>query len=675
MITTVLENLMKRVRFPQAAAHVDQMFEKAGTVFKAGLGKAREVGVQTAMDDFVEWDGATPVYEWATKSSGKFMRVADEGQSPDMVFGRTMEGKRLWQYSVDDLLRTGKFYDEHITKEFRKLERKVSKDRYQAVFAALEKPELAGELTSVEQEAVTFFKGKYEFLKTQYLRNLGGSETGYRKILNTADRWKSLAQEEKDILPQNIKEGAEFARRTIDNYVPHMFDRSEVIAHMRLQLTKFADKLKNTQVPKEVERWGAKVGEYEEKLRRLEGGDPLSWETLPSEFPFRYASRRRGAEGFSKDPFKAYKSYIYHMSKRIHTQPTVQAMATEFKNLPPEMRPYAKWYIREYAGWGQTSPLDEAAGWIATVQYWRTLGLNARSAIVNLTQQMNTWVDAGPLWSLKGYVRAFTNEGEKLFKATGIDIEVPHGFYGDMAPTAGWAERTSRILGFFFQTAERANRKHAFLTYLSKAEHKYGGITEAAVKEAIDGVHKTQFLYGKVGMPKILRTAGGRVLGQYSSFTLKQAEFMRKMWRENPAKFAAYLGMQFQGAKTVGDMMGIDLSNALGFGITAGEALDASKAGKEVEFSAGTSFQSLDWNERFFDYDNFRIVEEVPDPEPPKLPKYAGWMWSDNCSLVIQTGVGFGGYGGYGKMGFNEEDMNAFEASGAIVPPSVWMKQ
>ncbi len=104
---------------------------------------------------------------------------------------------------------------------------------------------------------------------------------------------------------------------------------------------------------------------------------------------------------------------------------------------------------------------------------------------------------------------------------------------------------------------------------------------------------------------------------------------------------------------------------------TAGEALDASKTGKKIEVSWGTKvnwenllsfLSSRDWDDLTAE---FRIVEEVPDPEPPKLPKWAGWMHLDTGTLVNKSIIEF----------YTEAQIEKMAASGEIVPPSVWMKQ
>jgi hypothetical protein len=312
------------------------------------------------------------------------------------------------------------------------------------------------------------------------------------------------------------------------------------------------------------------------------------WEDLPKEFQFRNELRRKGAAGYLEDAKKSYYSYMYGLRKKTVDEPAIQKMVELYKQLPFEQRPYAKQYIRELAGYGRNSPLDEAAGVIANLNYQRTLGLNLRSALGNLTQQSNTWIDAGPLWSLKGYLRTFTKEGQELYKATGLPVEVPQAFTQDISPSAGWLEKLARVTGVFFSFAENQNRRHAFLTYLSRAETK--GLSQVqATKEAIEGVHKTQFLYGKTNMPMALRTAPGRIFGQYTSFPIKQMEFYRKLGRENPLKLVVGLGLQTYGAKTVADVLGFDLSSFLGFGMTVGEGLDVLRSASDMELEEAVS--------------------------------------------------------------------------------------
>jgi DNA polymerase III delta prime subunit len=78
-------------------------------------------------------------------------------------------------------------------------------------------------------------------------------------------------------------------------------------------------------------------------------------------------------------------------------------------------------------------------------------------------------------------------------------------------------------------------------------------------------------------MPKILRHPVGRVALQFSSYPLKQSRFLLELIKKDPVAFIKYIayaeGINYSAQK----FLDTDLSNALGFGITWSEALDAIK--------------------------------------------------------------------------------------------------
>ena len=135
-------------------------------------------------------------------------------------------------------------------------------------------------------------------------------------------------------------------------------------------------------------------------------------------------------------------------------------------------------------------------------------------------------------------------------------------------------EKARAILGYMFNKVELGNRKHAFLSAYSKAID--AGLPEkVAVRRGVDTVHKTQFRYGKVGMPKALTHPVGRLAGQFWSYPIKQIELITKWAKEEPLKLVKYLAMAEGGNYALNEFLGIDLSNALGFGLNYGEAIKA----------------------------------------------------------------------------------------------------
>jgi len=301
---------------------------------------------------------------------------------------------------------------------------------------------------------------------------------------------------------------------------------------------------------------------------------------LPRNVRFRFFESRKGKAGYSFDAVKAYQTYLAGIAKKIYDEPAIRRVAELHKQLDPSLKPYNKWYIRRYMGW-ERHKLDDLAGAIASMQWMRTLGVNPRSAIVNLTQRMNTVVEVGEKYSIKGEVFGFTKEGKRLFDETGIAKEVPTVLMEGTVPEG--MERVRAIVGYMFNKVELGNRRHAFLSRYLKDRAK-GISEEQAIRNGIDTVHKTQFRYGKVGMPRILTGPVGRLALQFWSYPIKQVELLTTWARNNPLKLIKFIAYAEGGNYTLNRFLGIDLSNALGFGITWGEALQAIQAVPEGDW-------------------------------------------------------------------------------------------
>jgi len=137
-----------------------------------------------------------------------------------------------------------------------------------------------------------------------------------------------------------------------------------------------------------------------------------------------------------------------------------------------------------------------------------------------------------------------------------------------------------KVTGVLFDMIEKGNRKHAFLSGYLKAKAK-GLDEEAAIKEGIKVVHKTQFRYGKLGTPKVLRDPYGRVILQFTSYPIKQAQFLYDLYKKDPIAFIRYLGYAIGGSMALEDLLNIDMSSALGIGINLAEALEMVKSAAE----------------------------------------------------------------------------------------------
>lgn len=514
------------------------------------------------------------------KLAGTWQRIKQEFIDPQMVMGNNEFGQKIIESGTKGELEYGKFLHKYVP-EFEKVSRGIKRRSEEAgrIFQALEDPTI--QLSAKEQPTRDYLKNFYDYIRKVYTNHLvGGDETSYNKVMKLASQGEEIDPTILETLSEQEANAYDFARRKIANFAPHLWDREVIVEKLQDSLQKFQQKLSLTKSEASKATYIDKIKVYQESLNKLNANNPLTWDSLPGDFLFKHELERKGAVGFQEDAIQSFYSYLFSLGKKMYKDPAIKKMVENYKELPFYQKPYAKWFIRDYAGYNKKTVWDDLASKITSFEYIRLLGANLRSPIVNLTQQLNTIVDAGPKWSKVGYVKMFTPEFKAMWEKTGLGLEIPQALTEDLGDTATRQDKLKRILMFAFNKAEEFNRRHAFATYYSKFEH----LGEAeATRKAIEGVHKTQFQYGKVGMPKILRTPVGRVGGQFSSFTIKQAEFLWNLAKDDPKKLLTWIGASGGLTYGLGELLGIDLSSTLGFGVNLGEAVDMLRSASKGE--------------------------------------------------------------------------------------------
>ena len=564
----------KRITSPWLAAKTDEIAAK-------GIPLAAQNAIEFG-DDATE--AALPMFKWAeakTPSTSSFLSdVARSIHSPDMV-----SNNPAWQAIVKEGMEgdldVARFYSARHP-AYIKAKGAMRRDAVDDVnlWEALEGKFAPEQLSAKAKPLYDVMKKDYYLTFHDRLQQLAGSDDGYRQLMTWSK--EGITPAEELALAPNMKEAWDLAQREIPNYVHHFRDRNETVTLLSKRLNELTSNLKQTQDPAKLKSIGAKIAEYEQSLVRLQGGEPILWERLPGDFTAPFELPRKGGFEAKKSAIRSYENYLHAYARKVYEEPRWQRMRELYYELPYELRPYAKGYIRRWAGYEETTWATKAASTIANFEYLRTLGLNMRSPITNLTQQFNTVVDAGPKHAMKGYLRVFTNEAEKIWKKTGLGQEIPAVLTEDLGPQATKFEKLKRIAGYMFNRMEMFNRKHALMTYLSKYEET-GLPHEEALRKAIDGVYKTQFKYGRTGMPQILSNPVGRVALQYFSYPIKQVEFLQKLARENPLKLASWIGGSYGINRTFADVLGLDISNALGFGMNLDEAIETVKSASQGE--------------------------------------------------------------------------------------------
>ncbi len=543
--------------------------------------------------------------------------ISEAAHSPEEVYAKDPAGKKIYKL-VDQADQKKNAFLAEQGKALKVAVWKVKEGSEGSVRIgqALDGKISPDKLNPAERKAYDFMKEQYDFLLQKYARTEAGSEEGYLKVLRAAgskygakvkvselpqesldlynrlksallktekgtERYGKIKEEMDGLLSRGWKEtlkpGEQKAHdvlsRKIKDYLPHIFDKEELLDAFRNEVTTIEKKLKTATNKGTITQFKDRLKLLNESIVKMEGGQLVTYDQLPTNVRFRFFETRKGKAGYSFDSVKAYQTYLQGIARKIYDEPAIRQVAELHKELDPSLKSYNKWYVRRYMGWDKHA-LDEVAGTIASFQCMRTLGLNPRSAIVSLTQRVNTVAEVGVKHSAIGEKLAFTKKGKALFDKTGIAKEIPTVLMEGTVPAG--MEKTRAILGFMFNKVELGNRRHAFLSAYSEAKSK--GMTEqAAIESGIDIVHKTQFRYGKVGMPKMLTHPVGRLAGQFWSYPIKQIELMTK-WAKTPTgrvKLIKYLAMAEGGNYALDEFLGIDLSNALGFGLNYGEAIDA----------------------------------------------------------------------------------------------------
>ena len=371
-------------------------------------------------------------------------------------------------------------------------------------------------------------------------------------------------------------------KKKISEYLPHIFDQDHLRQVMKDEIIRLTTKLNKASDVKTVNKLKKRLGVLEDSINTMEGGGIVKYSNLPQEFRFKFLDARKGAKGYSFDAMKAYDTYLHGYAKKFYGDPALKQVGELYKAMEPAMKPYGEWFIKNWAGLNKRRSIDKIAGAITSFQWMIKMGLNPRSAITNFTQRLNTIAEAGEVASAKGWGKGWTREGKELFAKSGLAQEVPTVLLEGHVPES--MERIRKLFGFMFTKVELGNRKHSFLTGYMKAK-KAGSSEEAAMQAGIDLTHKTQFRYGKIGTPRPLSGAVGRVVFQFSSYPIKQIEFLVGMARKNPLKLVKLLAYAEGGNEFIlKDFLGVDLSNALGTGMNYGELVKGLQELSEGEF-------------------------------------------------------------------------------------------
>jgi len=328
---------------------------------------------------------------------------------------------------------------------------------------------------------------------------------------------------------------------------------------------------------------------------------------------FRWAKSRTGAEGYEKNPVTAFLTYANDAERKIAFQPAVDHVRDNIvgnSNVSLNLQNYTQ-RLMDYI----LRPKDPLSQWERNAQPFvreatrlvmsGALG-SPGSAFTNFFQQGNTLVELGPKYfapALKKVVfKQVSPEIEDALKRRGLlEDLLPHEILGDQSKTGFGSGTIARGLHKAedvamkpFQMAEIPNRKVAFVGAYDKAMdlakdpktraqllkdvlsddakiikgHWTAGNMKAAAEqyaEAITG--KTQYFYGSIDTPMMMRHPLGKVATMFWSFPINTFEMLAHdikggNWTK-AGMYALYLAAILHAFKG----LGLDVSSKVGMGV------------------------------------------------------------------------------------------------------------
>ena len=310
--------------------------------------------------------------------------------------------------------------------------------------------------------------------------------------------------------------------------------------------------------------------------------------------------QRQGAEGYIKNTWKALDAYVKRATRKVNMDPALADLKaatdkmTDTSQLnylnryvgsvnlrPTELDSVIDNFIKQHAGYlFGARPTSAITRFLRMTISRAKIGGSITSFAKNLTQGVNTFSELGTWYTTKGYLDLVRYGGKEL-KENGV-LNTP--FIEDRTYSAvkKMAEKFDTALFLNMTASELVNRGAAY--YGAKSKFLKGKTTPKEYREAFgkpmpegytptmeDAIHygkfvssKTQFLFGPLDTPVGLSSDISKTAAQFSTFGLKQSEFIINMiGQKNWWKLIRYLASSMLLFSFVGSMFGMKWSDSL----------------------------------------------------------------------------------------------------------------
>lgn len=343
-------------------------------------------------------------------------------------------------------------------------------------------------------------------------------------------------------------------------------------------LSKWADKLKLPE-DKRISNYITHI--FEKDIKGTEFPDDLAkiiQDKIPGSVYDPFVMERLGKKGYIEDTWRALQAYVKRATRKYNLDPALEVISKKSQDMELSQFNYVKNYIDRVnmRPTGTDTLIDNSLKQIPFIGYrlgvrpvanlsksarqmvYRgTLGLNVSTALKNLSQGANTYAKLGEKYTTKGYFDLFRNwKSDELEKVGILKDDLIQDKNINFYKTA--TDKLDKGLFYLFETAEKINRGAAY--YGAKAKALSKGLGE---KEAVEYgkkiVRDTQFTFGSIDTPPILQSDIGKTLGQFQSFSLKQAEFLTELaTNKDWAGLARYVGATLAFIYGIGEMFGME---------------------------------------------------------------------------------------------------------------------
>ncbi len=290
-----------------------------------------------------------------------------------------------------------------------------------------------------------------------------------------------------------------------------------------------------------------------------------------------FTQKRLGKRGYKQDAFVALDAYVKRATRKANFDPALEKLSYASQGLDKSGYDFVKHYgdrinmrptmidnlldnmikqspVGYKLGNRPTARLSRG---IRQATYRASLGLNIGSAVRNLTQGINTFAELGTRGTIDGYGRALHAIATRSTELQDVGV-LDNSFVEDRTISAAkkLLQKADKGLFAFFEAAEKINRGAAY--FGAKDAALRAGKSEAeAIQAGIDTARKTQFTFGRVDTPVALQDDLTKLVTQFQSYNVKQAEYLGEMVKNK--EFAKLLRFTMASAAvflTVGRALG-----------------------------------------------------------------------------------------------------------------------